>query len=137
MFIYLKKIILLSGHKFLSAIEKGAKDSEAQMIAFGIFGVLNYPIFYFIWSIISRQPYESVGLRLLAGLLCLFLVFKNFWPQKIRKYLALYWYLTLLICLPFFCTFMFLKNHGSEGWVLNGMLVLFLLILVTEYCLLP
>jgi signal transduction histidine kinase len=129
----LKEMISRNGLRFLSAMDKRAKDSDAQMIAFGIFGIINYPLFYFVWSTISQQPYENVGLRSLAGFLSLGLLLKKYWPQKLQAYLPIYWYLTLLFCLPFFCTFMFLKNQGSEGWVLNGMLVLFLLILIVDW----
>jgi signal transduction histidine kinase len=103
------------------------------MIAFGIFGILNYPVFYIVWSTISKQPYEDLLLRGLVSILCLFLALKNYWPKEIKRILPLYWYFTLFICLPFFSTFMFLKNHGSNAWVMNGMLVIFLLILLVDW----
>lgn len=113
--------------------KKKTDEIEPQYIAFGIFGIINYPLSYFMWHDVIPQLYNPFSLRLIAGLLCVPLVLKNYWPPKIRPYLPLYWYTTLLYCLPFFATFMLLKNHLSNAWLMNLVLGLLLFILLVDW----
>jgi signal transduction histidine kinase len=103
-----------------------------QLIVFGLFGIINYPTFYFVWQS-TTQKYESLTLRLIATFLCFLLVVKNYWPKKLQPYLPMFWYLSLIYCLPFFGTFMLLKNHGSTMWITNAMLVLMVLTLLVDW----
>lgn len=105
----------------------------APYVAFGVFGTINYPICYFMWNNVNPQQYESFTLRLIAGFLCLVLAFKNHWPQKLRAYLPLYWYITVLYTLPFFGAYMLLKNHASQSWLMNDVVGFFLLGLIVDW----
>lgn len=99
---------------------------------FAIFGVITYPLYYFIWAASHTQSYDSLWLRLIATLLCLILALKNYWPQTFKQFLPLYWYATLLYCLPFFFTITLLKNHISYDAALNAMTALVLCILLLD-----
>ncbi len=100
---------------------------------FGIFGVITYPLYYFVWTYADTQGYENLPLRLIAAGLCIPLIFVKHWPAKLLNYLPLYWYFTLLYCLPFLFTFLLLKNNFSYAWVLNSMTVLILSILLLDF----
>lgn len=116
------------------AMEQRAKDSERQMLAFGIFGFIAYPLYYLInLFLVAPQAYTNLTLRLIASLLCLGLILKNYWPESLRRYLPIYWYLTLLYGLPFFFSFMLLKNDASSAWIMNGLTVLFLLMWLVDW----
>ncbi len=119
--------------KISSFIDGRVEQFGAQYVAFGILGVVNYPLSYFMWHDIKHQAYESLGLRLVASLLCLPLALKNFWPKRLLSLLPMYWYLTILYCLPFFASFMLLKNHLSSDWLMNTVLGLLLLVLVVDW----
>jgi heme/copper-type cytochrome/quinol oxidase subunit 4 len=119
-------------HKLQLLLSEKIKDSQNQILAFGIFGLINYFGFYFVWYYFFHEGYNSLSLRVIATLLCLLLVLKNYWPNRLKPFLPIYWYLTLIYCLPFFGTFMFLQNAGSSAWETNGMLVIFLLILLVD-----
>lgn len=114
-------------------IEKKVEDFGAQYIAFGIFGILNYPIFYLIWVYYNSKTYESLWLRLTATILCLILLFKDYWPKKIKPWLPMYWYGTLLFCLPFFFFFMLFKNQGSNVWLMSSNTIVFWLLLLVDW----
>lgn len=120
-------------HKLCFFMEENTAGSQIQMLSFGIFGVINYPVFYLVWLYVFHEGYESFTIRLISTLLCLGLVLKNYWPQKLKPFLSLYWYFTLLYCLPFFATFMLLQNVGSTAWLTNAMLVIILLILLVDW----
>lgn len=99
---------------------------------FGIFGVISYFFYYLLWVYVATQGYENFYIRLVATLLCIPLLLKKYWPIKFQQFLPLYWYLALFYCLPFFFTFMLLKNNFSYGWVLNTLTGIVLGILVLD-----
>lgn len=118
---------------FLQLINQRVIEFQPPYLAFGIFGLVNYPSFYIVWRYLSPQQTTSITLRMIATILCLPLIVTKFWPSNCKKYLPSYWLITITYCLPFFGTYLFLRNHGSQAWILNGMLVLFLLILITDW----
>lgn len=118
---------------FRSRIEKRTEEFGAQYIAFGIFGILNYPLFYLIWIFYSNKSYESFTLRLSATFLCLLLLLKNYWPKKLKPWLPVYWYFTLLFCLPFFFFFMLFKNGSTNVWLMSSNTILFWLLLMVDW----
>ncbi len=120
-------------NKIKRFIDKRVEDFGAQYIAFGIFGFINYPASYFMWHNINTQAYESLPLRLVASFLCIPLALKSYWPNSLRTYLPVWWYFTILYSLPFFGTFMLLKNHASTNWLMNAVIGLFLLVLIVDW----
>ena len=119
--------------KILTFAKKKVEQTGAQYTAFGLFGLFNYPIFYFIWIYFSKQPYSNITVRVIATILCLILALNKYWPTKLKKYLPIYWYITLLYCLPFFFTFMLLKNLFAPLWLTNSILALYFLMLLVDF----
>jgi len=129
-------------HKIRSALH--ALDTVVQKInehanqfvhpytTFGVFGIITYPFYYGLWRIANTGGYENLSLRLIVCLLCIPLILKNYWPKKLQSFLSLYWYFTLLYCLPFLFTFLLLKNNISNIAVMNTMTVLVLCILLLD-----
>ena len=66
-------------------------------------------------------------------ILCIPLTFYNYWPQRIKPFFAWYWYFSLTYCLPFFFTFMLLKNNFSIGWSMNSLTGVVLCILFLDH----
>ena len=119
--------------KIYSFVEESVQKNGAQYTAFGLFVFFTYPTWYFFWINFSVQPYSNLLLRIIAAGLCLILALNKYWPPKIKKYLPIYWYLTLTYCLPFFFTFMTIKNLYSPIWVTNCMLALYFLMLLVDF----
>jgi signal transduction histidine kinase len=119
--------------KFQNQINKHAAYSDPIMVLFGIFGLINYPIFYFFWKIFADIGYDDLWLRLGATALCLPLTLKNFWPDSFKPFIPFYWYLTIIYCLPFFGIYVFLQTNGSSDWSFNLILGLFWLITVLDW----
>jgi len=121
-------------YRLSSAIEQGAKESETRMIPFGIFGLFAYLIYYLInLYLLPTQSYENLWPRIIISTLCLFLIFKNYWPKRLRAFLPVYWCFTLLYSMPFFITFMVLKNNGASAWVFNLLSVTVLMMLLVDW----
>lgn len=121
--------------RFLEFLDRRIEGfGGAQYRNFGIFGVFNYPLGYCMLHILGAE--ESAIARLVATLLCIPLIFAKNWPINLKKYLNLYWCLTLLYCLPIFGVYTLLKNELSTDWLMNISLGLFLLFLLVDYILL-
>ncbi|MDF1654836.1 MAG: response regulator [Coxiellaceae bacterium] len=108
-------------------------ETGAQYKAYGIFGFLNFPFYYIVWLYLSPESYESLALRVVCTLLCCFLIFYEKWPLRLKPYLPLYWYITLVFTLPFFFTFMLIMNHGSEMWMTNTILIVFFMLMLVDW----
>ncbi|MCD6040028.1 MAG: histidine kinase [Gammaproteobacteria bacterium] len=127
------KNILHLGKKIKLNIDRRVENFGAQYIAFGIFGILNYPIYYAIWSYGAKQTYESLLLRATATILCLLLLLKNYWPRRLQTWLPTYWYITLTFCMPFFFTFMLFKTNFAPVWLMSTSTIFFWLVLLVDW----
>ncbi len=104
----------------------------APYILLGIFYVINYIIPYFMWEHASAQSYDLMFyLRFTGAVACGLLTVKDAWPSRLLAYIPTFWHLTLLYCIPFTSTVMFLLTQGSIEWLINvTMSIMFLVVLV-------
>ena len=104
----------------------------APYILFGAFCCINFTLPYFMWEHGSPGAYNlMLYLRVLGGLSCGLLIVREKWPKFLLPYLPTFWHLTLLYCLPFTSTMMFLLTQGSVEWLINiAITILFLIVLV-------
>lgn len=107
--------------------------SEHQIQAVGLVGFIGFPLFYFIWTTWYPQPYENFYLRMLGSVLCFFLMIKESWPARCRRYLPLYWYITILYSLSFFFSYMIFKSHFSIVSVMSMLTAMFLMVLLVDW----
>ncbi|AZL16165.1 sodium:solute symporter family transporter [Rickettsiales endosymbiont of Stachyamoeba lipophora] len=131
-------------YKYLPTINNLARLSRirvhyygAQYKLFGSFAIASFLIPYFMWSesstITIMNQEISVILRFIACVLAFMLVIHDMWEVKLQRYLPLYWHFTLMYCLPFMTTFLFLYNEGSIEWYINMAVALFLLALLVDW----
>lgn len=106
---------------------------QRRLSAFAIFAFAMFPLYYVVWHTLFPQPYENLGLRLLGSALFIPLIFSSHWPNSIKRYLPYYWYLVLLYALPFFFTFMLLKNNASEVWINSSLVAVFVMIILLDW----
>jgi hypothetical protein len=85
-----------------------------------------------MWEHDSPYTYDLIlYLRLIGATMCGLLIVKEKWSEKLLPYLPTFWHLTLLYCIPFTSTVMFLLTHGSVEWLINvAMTIMFLIVLV-------
>ena len=106
---------------------------QRRLSAFAIFAFFMFPLYYVVWHTLFPQPYENLGLRLLGSALFVPIIFARRWPTSLKPYQPYYWYLVLLYALPFFFTFMLLKNNMSEVWANSTLVAIFLMILLLDW----
>ena len=100
---------------------------NAPMI--GVLGVFTFPLYYYVWLYLFPQPYENLPLRLIGLVICVPLLLYGQWPKRLASYFPAYWILFLLYTLPFFFTYMLLRNELSMIWSMSTMAALFFLVL--------
>lgn len=123
---------IFNGKRLDAFIRSNAKDADKQTLVYGIILAINYPLYYFIWLYASAQTYENLLLRLSASFFCVLLIIKNYWPKRLKVIFPYYWYFTVWYGLPFFFTFMTLKNHASTLWLMNCVSVMFFMLLLFD-----
>jgi len=98
----------------------------------GILGAVGFPAFYLLRFTKSTMPYDDLAIRLVATLLCLLLVVKDHWPQSLKpRYIAFSYF--VLLGLPVTLIFTALKNGGGVVAVANTLMVIFFVILMTDW----
>lgn len=100
---------------------------------FALFIAVSYMVPLFMHSVGKPDAYSwLLVLRMVGALLCVGLMLKSQWPQWLLGYLAAYYHLTLLFCLPFMTTFLFLLEGDSMEWIINVFLVVMLLMILVD-----
>ena len=119
--------------RIYASIEQRVHFFEPRILAFSIVAIIAFPLYYFVWHDMFPQPYENLSLRLAGSAIFVPFLFFRIWPHWLRRYLSIYWYLAILYGLPFFFTFMLLKNGGSTAWLLSTLIAIFLMILLLDW----
>ena len=115
-------------------MEEKTQASQHLFVLYGTLAFLGFFSFYFFNThYIGQEAYENPLIRGIACTLSLFLALSKFWPQPLKKIIPLYWYFTLCFNIPFFFSFMFLKNHGDMTWLAHGLASLIILFLLTDW----
>jgi len=113
--------------------ERSIRYSEANLTAISWIGIVGFPLYYVVWVFLTPGQYENLTLRLIGASLWLLIFWRNRWPEWGRDYLPAIYYLSVLYSLPFFFTFMMLKNDMSSIWQMSSLAALFLLILLVDW----
>jgi Na+/proline symporter len=106
----------------------------APYILFGIFCIINYTVPFFIWMEAPTQ-YENllIYLRVIGGILCVLLIAQEKWPPYLQPYLPAFWHLTVLYCLPFTNTLMFLLTDFNTEWLMGILGIIILLFVILDW----
>lgn len=116
-----------------ASMERSVQYFEQRFLPFGLVAVIGFPLYYVVWHYAFPQPYENLPLRLLGGVLFVPVMLAKYWPDRLRRYLPVYWYSAILFALPFFFTFMLLKNNGNSVWLLSALAAVFLMVLLLDW----
>lgn len=112
------------------ARDESLENSKPNLAPIALIAILGFPTYYVIWYYVYPQPYENLWLRLIGTVLCIPLLFHNQWPPKLEKYLPAYWLISIVYVLPFFFSYMLLKNDASMVWAMSMMACIALMIVL-------
>lgn len=117
----------------IQAMSRHTQYMGARFLPFGLVAFFGFPLYYFVWQYLFPQHYENLTLRLVGSGLFVPIILASYWPARWQRYLPIYWYFTLIYSLPFFFTFMLLKNEGSSAWLLSALAAAFLMVLLLDW----
>ena len=101
---------------------------------FAIFFCLNFIVPYFMWTYQKPTNYTiMLIMRSIAALLCVGILLRAYWPSRFKKYLPIYWHITLMYCLPVLTTTMFLLSGGNPEWLINSAMAIMLLAVLVDW----
>ncbi|HCH2790192.1 TPA: response regulator [Vibrio parahaemolyticus] len=115
----------------MDSIRKVYEYAEPNLTLVGWMGFIGFPL-YFVWDFMFPQSYENLPLRLFCSALFFGIIFRNRLSSSWRKYVHVYYQITITTCLPFFFFYMLLMNDWSNVWVMSFMSAIFLHILLVH-----
>ena len=111
---------------FLKRVKLVTSLKEPPYLRFVTFTLVYY--FSYTFSLSSDPTHRIFSYLLVIGyLMCFILLFRDsmFNNNFQKKYLALYWYITLTFCLPSVASYMLFASKGDDFWVINSLLSAF------------
>ncbi len=116
----------------METVRKVYQYAEPNLTLVGWMGILGFPTYYIVWKFIFPQPYESALLRAICSLLFLGVAFRHYAPKYLKRYIPLYYLVSIGFSLPFFFSYMMFKNGWSTVWAMSFMASIFLHILLVH-----
>jgi hypothetical protein len=74
-----------------------------------------------------------IYLRGIGAVLCVLLIVQEKWPQALLPYFPTFWHLTVLYCLSFTNTLMFLLTEFNTEWLMSTLGIIILLLVVLDW----
>lgn len=117
---------------FLRHITLQSKVLENEIFFFGVMMAINYPLYWLVWNSIISHSFQDLCLRFIATSLCLGLILRDSWLRSYQKFFPVYWYTTLIFCLPFFFTYTTLIENGAVIFLISNISALFFLLILVN-----
>ncbi|CAL7960182.1 membrane hypothetical protein [Alphaproteobacteria bacterium] len=130
---YIRKLVLycknnISVNKLNAICADKIQEYGAEYFRFGVFVCITYIIPYWIWPSYTEKAALIMVVRILVGLMAMILLLRDLLPKVLKKYLPLYWYITLMICIPFYSTLISIEAVRSSEWIMQAALSSFILV---------
>ncbi|NCO46663.1 MAG: hybrid sensor histidine kinase/response regulator, partial [Vibrio sp.] len=116
----------------MDVVKKIYQYAEPNLTLVGWMGFIGFPLYYYVWTYLFPQPYESMELRAICAILFAGIIFRNSTPKHLQHYLPYYYLFSIGFCLPFFFGYMMLMNDWSTIWAMSFMASIFLHILLVH-----
>jgi len=109
------------------ALQRSLANAEhhAQEVGFILF--IGFPLSWYLWTEWYPQAWESFSLSMSGCLLGLGLLLLPYWPTRLKQYVPVYWFITLMYGLSFFFAYFFLMSQASVISALSLLCSVFLL----------
>jgi signal transduction histidine kinase/CheY-like chemotaxis protein len=122
MFVKFKKYLL-------NSFEKGTVINSYNLKALVFVGTFSHPLFALIHVHVFKMPWDSMGFKLIAGLICFLLITKDYWSQKYKFLFPFYWHFMLIYNLSFLITLTAVNNSMIKTWPMWELIMIYILIM--------
>ncbi|WP_293856038.1 sensor histidine kinase KdpD [uncultured Alsobacter sp.] len=116
---------------FWLQFKESIDDTITKLRTIGVFAIFGHLAYYFIWSDVFPQSYESAPLRIMCAALvatCLFLEKR----QERSEFFYYVTYVCIVFNLPFFFFYMMLQNGAAPVWIQSCVCALLYLAWICE-----
>lgn len=115
--------------RILNYCKRSMQAYGSSHILLSSFLCINYIVPFFMWPLMEAAPYAMLALtvRLFSSVLCAGLLLEELWPKALKPFFAVYWYASLVYCLPFTATLMYCLQQGNGLSSVNLALAMILL----------
>lgn len=121
-------------NKYRSFLIEFYEKSKFNMLAASWVNFLGSPVYYILCGILLPQSFESLKVRLFSSAISVPLLITPLYPKRFKIFLALYWYLWIVIALPVVFTYFLLMNDFSGIWLVAETVMLFIVMLfITDF----
>jgi len=114
-------------------ITEGTVIDRSNTLAAGLIGAPGHVLFYLIYKYWFHLPYENLGLRLIAALLCLSLLSKSHLPAALKPYFPIHWHFSIIFVLPFVFSVNLIMNNFNDLWLDSEICMVFMLIMFVPH----
>lgn len=117
-------------------MERFVEHAEPNLLLAGIMGGVGFPLYYIVLHNLYPQPYENLPLRLLNSLICISWGSYRYMHDRLKRYFPIYFIISTFYVIPYYFSFMLLKNEFSTVWAmstLGGLLLMTLLVYDWKY----
>jgi Na+/proline symporter len=128
-----KKVLYKVRKIILQLLDEAYEVTQKQYLQFSIFFCVTYTSSYFMWvtKVIDKN---IIVLRIISGLLTLGLLARDKFQSVLSKrFYAIYWYVSLIVCLPLLATVIFFLETNSLSGVVNISFSVFLLSILVSW----
>ncbi len=129
---FMRRLISKSFVSLVTMPANHVADVGAQYRPYGWFCMGNAITFYVVYQCALTQ-YDNLWLRLGCIGLAIILIVHERWPENCKRFLPLYWYVTVLLTLPTFFTYMLIMNHFTPVWVGTTIAVIFFIHMLMDF----
>lgn len=103
-----------------------------KMRVLACLGILSHPVYYFIWTEVFPEKFDSFFVRLLYLTLAISWIVWDFYEKENLLLFRVFTYLLIIFALPFFFLFMYLMNDASPIWLGSLICGIFYLSLIVD-----
>jgi two-component system, CAI-1 autoinducer sensor kinase/phosphatase CqsS len=114
-------------------LETVLHPTQSRFKWLGIFTLFGHPFFWYVWTVVCPQPYESLGARIFLALSGAGFFYAQSSLHRENVLSSHYFSLVFWVQMPLFFTWMYWQNGGNSVWLATLTTVILLYFHLTDW----
>lgn len=120
-------------NRFNETTKNNIALTQPQYTVFGLFQLLYIPLTSYLNNGLTQVSSIDIIVRSIVLCFCALLSAHSLWPHKLKSSLPYFWYITVILSLPFLNTYLMLRNYASLEYIISLMLASLLMALIIDW----
>ncbi len=103
--------------------------AKFNVLALGAIGSFCHPFYWFWWTYIDPQPFESATIRIIGIISCISLLTTQYWSKSLMRFFPIYWFIVVTYNTSFFFITYLIRSHYSTVWTAATFSMLYILLI--------